>query len=120
LHLRAGWQRSAPPARPCRISTGGCRDRAVHPWARERAAADELPLSDAFGVLFFVAVGIGAGLAQIGEFSFIVATTAVGAGLLPDRCFQLIVAAALLSIALNPVAYGVANRIDRRFASRAS
>jgi CPA2 family monovalent cation:H+ antiporter-2 len=132
----------------------------------DRAAADVLPLSDAFGVLFFVAVGmlldpgilldaplevaavllivvvakfataiglvrllggsartgalVGAGLAQIGEFSFIVATTAVGVGLLSGRGFQLIVAAALLSIALNPPAYGVASLIDRRSASRAS
>jgi CPA2 family monovalent cation:H+ antiporter-2 len=132
----------------------------------DRAAAEVLPLSDAFGVLFFVAVGmlldpeilldaplevaavvvivvvakfataiglvrllggpirtgalVGAGLAQIGEFSFIVATTAVGVGLLSARGFQLIVAAALLSIALNPVAYGVARIIDRRDAGRRS
>ena len=132
----------------------------------DRAAAEVLPLSDAFGVLFFVAVGmlldpeilldaplevaavvvivvvakfttaiglvrllggptrtgalVGAGLAQIGEFSFIVATTAVGVGLLSARGFQLIVAAALLSIALNPVAYGVARFIDRRDAGRRS
>jgi CPA2 family monovalent cation:H+ antiporter-2 len=132
----------------------------------DRAAAEVLPLSDAFGVLFFVAVGmlldpeilldaplevaavvvivvvakfataiglvrllggsartgalVGAGLAQIGEFSFIVATTAVGVGLLSARGFQLIVAAALLSIALNPLAYGVARRIDRRGAARRS
>ena len=63
---------------------------------------------------------VGAGLAQIGEFSFIVATTAVGVGLLSARGFQLIVAAALLSIALNPVAYGVARFIDRRDAGRRS
>jgi CPA2 family monovalent cation:H+ antiporter-2 len=132
----------------------------------DRAAAEVLPLSDAFGVLFFVAVGmlldpeilldaplevaavvvivvvakfatairlvrllggptrtgalVGAGLAQIGEFSFIVATTAVGVDLLSARGFQLIVAAALLSIALNPLAYGVARLIDRRDAGRRS
>ena len=132
----------------------------------DRAAAEVLPLSDAFGVLFFVAVGmlldpeilldaplevaavvvivvvakfataiglvrllgapartgalVGAGLAQIGEFSFIVATTAVGVGLLSARGFQLIVAAALLSIALNPLVYGVARLIDRRDTSRRS
>jgi K+:H+ antiporter len=132
----------------------------------DRAAAEVLPLSDAFGVLFFVAVGmlldpeilldaplevaavlvivvvakfataiglvrllggsartgalVGAGLAQIGEFSFIVATTAVGVGLLSARGFQLIVAAALLSIAVNPLAYGVAAVIDRRDVGRRS
>jgi K+:H+ antiporter len=132
----------------------------------DRAAAEVLPLSDAFGVLFFVAVGmlldpgilldaplevaavlvivvvakfltaiglvrllggsartggiVGAGLAQIGEFSFIVATTAVAVGLLSGRGFQLIVAAALLSIALNPLAYGVTTLLDRRGARRPS
>ena len=116
-----------------------------------RAAADALPLQDAFAVLFFVAVGmlfdptilvrqplqvlvvvfiimigksiaalaivrvfghplrtsltISASLAQIGEFSFILAALAVSLGLLPPEGQSLIVAGALLSITLNAVVF---------------
>jgi CPA2 family monovalent cation:H+ antiporter-2 len=113
-----------------------------------QAAADALPLRDAFAVLFFVSVGmlldpeavlanplpvlvvvalivggkaitkfvivaiagyparvaltVGAGLAQIGEFSFIIGTMGLSLGLLPVDGFQLIVAGSLISIAINP------------------
>jgi K+:H+ antiporter len=114
----------------------------------DRAARDVLPLSDTFGVVFFVSVGmlldpamliarppalvavvlvvvigksamallivaamreslrtgltVAAGLSQIGEFSFIVATAGRTLGLLPEQGFQLVVATAVVSIALNP------------------
>ena len=116
-----------------------------------RAAADALPLQDAFAVLFFVAVGmlfdptiivrrplqvllvvlivmigksiaalaivrafghplhtsltISASLAQIGEFSFILAALGVSLGLLPPEGQSLIVAGALLSITLNALVF---------------
>jgi CPA2 family monovalent cation:H+ antiporter-2 len=116
-----------------------------------RAAADALPLQDAFAVLFFVAVGmlfdptilvrrplqvlavvsivmigksiaalaivrafghplhtsltISASLAQIGEFSFILAALGVSLGLLPPEGQSLIVAGALLSITLNALLF---------------
>lgn len=120
----------------------------------KRAAADLLPLQDAFGVLFFVAVGmlfdpmilvrhpwqvltvvaiivvgkslvafglvlalrrplttaltVSAALAQIGEFSFILAALGVSLGLISTEAQNLILAGALLSITLNPlVFYGV-------------
>ena len=125
-----------------------------------QAAADALPLRDAFAVLFFVSVGmlvdpaflvadpvpvlavlalvvvaksvaafgivtvfgypvrigltISAALAQVGEFSFIVGTLGLSLGLLPDDGFQLIVAAALLSIAVNPLAFGAIEPLERR------
>jgi monovalent cation:H+ antiporter-2, CPA2 family len=118
-----------------------------------QAAADALPLRDAFAVLFFVSVGmlldptylmanpgpvfavlalivvgkavtkfvvvavagypprvaltVAAGLAQIGEFSFIVGTVGRSLGLLPEAGYQLIVAGALLSITLNPFLFGL-------------
>ena len=121
------------------------------------AAADALPMQDAFSVLFFVAVGmlfdpmilvrqplevmgvvlivmlgksvaalaivlafryplhtalvISASLAQVGEFSFILAALGVSLGLLPPEGQSLIVAGALLSISLNPAAFGVATRL---------
>lgn len=116
-----------------------------------QAAADMLPLQDAFAVLFFVSVGmlfdptilvrdpgwvvaavsvilfgksiaafaivlalgrpvttastVSASLAQIGEFSFILAALGVSLGLLPDAGKDLIIAGALLSITLNPFAF---------------
>jgi CPA2 family monovalent cation:H+ antiporter-2 len=116
-----------------------------------QAAADSLPLKDAFAVLFFVSVGmlfdpsillrhpfevlsvvlvvllgktvvafaivlafgypvttaltVSASLAQIGEFSFILAGLGVAFGLLPPEGRDLILAAAILSITLNPVLF---------------
>ena len=124
----------------------------------DRAARDILPLSDTFGVLFFVAVGmlldpeiladepiailalvavvvfgkgvaalglvallrrplsigltVAAGLAQIGEFSFIVATAGNELGLLSDEGFQLVVAAAIISIALNPLLFAATGPVE--------
>jgi K+:H+ antiporter len=52
---------------------------------------------------------VAAALAQIGEFSFILAGLGISLALLPPEAQSLIVAGALLSIALNPlVFYGVA------------
>lgn len=125
----------------------------------DRAARDVLPLSDTFGVLFFVAVGmlldpailvrmpvpilalvmvvvlgkslvavlivamlrrplrtgltVAAGLAQIGEFSFIVATAGQSLGLLPQEGLQLVVAVALLSISLNPLVVALVAPAER-------
>jgi monovalent cation:H+ antiporter-2, CPA2 family len=125
-----------------------------------QAAADALPLRDAFAVLFFVSVGmlidpiylvtnpgpilavlavivvgkaltkllivgvagypprvaltVAAGLAQIGEFSFIVGTLGRSLGLLPAAGYQLIVAGALISIAVNPVLFALIPPIERR------
>ncbi|HEV8281807.1 MAG TPA: cation:proton antiporter [Candidatus Limnocylindrales bacterium] len=125
-----------------------------------QAAADALPLRDAFAVLFFVSVGmlldpsylianplpiaavialivvgkwitkvlivgaagypprvaltVAAGLAQIGEFSFIIGTLGRSLGLLPDAGYQLIVAGALISIAINPVLFAVMRPIEGR------
>jgi CPA2 family monovalent cation:H+ antiporter-2 len=117
-----------------------------------RAAAESLPLRDAFAVLFFVGVGmlfdpailvqkplhvlgvvaiiiigkslaalalviafryplntallVAASLAQIGEFSFILAGLGRSLGLLPAEGQSMILAAALISIALNPLLFG--------------
>jgi CPA2 family monovalent cation:H+ antiporter-2 len=118
-----------------------------------KAAAQSLPLQDAFAVLFFVSVGmlfdpaivirepamlvgvlfliligksivafalvmligypvstafmISAALAQIGEFSFILAGLGLAYGLLPREGLSLVVAGSLISIALNPAAFAV-------------
>jgi monovalent cation:H+ antiporter-2, CPA2 family len=129
-----------------------------------QAAADSLPLQDAFAVLFFVSVGmlfdpsilvreplkvlavlativvvkslpaallllaaghpvatalrVPAGLAQIGEFSFILAGLGVSLGLLPPEGRDLVLAGALLSITLSPPAFDLAGRLARRLEAR--
>ena len=116
-----------------------------------RAAAEALPLQNAFAVLFFVSVGmlfdpavllaeplgvvavvgvivlvkpliavgivlllgyplatamtVAVSLAQIGEFSFILASLGVGLQLLPPEGRDLVMAGALISITLNPLLF---------------
>lgn len=48
---------------------------------------------------------ISVALAQIGEFSFILCEEAMKFGLLPDEGYDIIVACALVSIALNPILF---------------
>ena len=53
------------------------------------------------------ALTVSAGLAQIGEFSFILAALGLSLGLLPPEGHSLILAGALISIALNPLLFAV-------------
>ncbi len=124
----------------------------------QQAAADALPLRDAFAVLFFVSVGmlldpafllrepllllaallvvlvgkplaalavvallgystrtalvVALGLAQVGEFSFILGDLARQNRLLSDAGFSLLVACALVSISLNPILFASLDRIE--------
>src|SRR5262245_11465023 len=126
----------------------------------QEAAADALPLRDAFGVLFFVAVGmlfdpgfllrepalvvaalavvlvgkplaaiavvaalgysartalvVAIGLAQIGEFSFILGDLARDHGLLPTEGASVLVACALVSISVNPLLFRMLDPVERR------
>jgi CPA2 family monovalent cation:H+ antiporter-2 len=129
-----------------------------------RAAADALPMRDAFAVIFFVsvgmlfdpaflpghpwlvlatlavvmvgtpvaacaaalalgrpvrtAVGIGLALGQIGEFSFIVATLGKSLGALPPEAGHALVAAAIVSISVNPLLLRLVGPIDAWVARR--
>jgi monovalent cation:H+ antiporter-2, CPA2 family len=124
-----------------------------------RAAKDLQPLQDAFGVLFFVAVGmlldpkilvqeplrvlivvaiivigkslvalgivlvlrrplstaltVSAALAQIGEFSFILAALGVILGLISLEAQNLILAGAIISITLNPLVFYAVSKVHR-------
>ena len=60
------------------------------------------------------ALTISASLAQIGEFSFILAALGLSLGLLPPEAQSLIVAGALISITLNPLMFGVIASIESR------
>lgn len=129
-----------------------------------RAAAEALPLRDAFAVLFFVSVGmlfdpvsllsdwplmlgtllvimvvkpagallmttlfrkpvklgfpVAASLAQVGEFSFILAGMGISLGLFDQRVNNAIIPAAIISITLNPMLYRKAGDLARRLAAR--
>jgi CPA2 family monovalent cation:H+ antiporter-2 len=58
-----------------------------------------------FGYPSSTALTISASLAQIGEFSFILAGLGVGLELLPERGRDLILAAAIISILVNPLLF---------------
>ncbi len=123
-----------------------------------QAAADALPMRDAFAVIFFVSVGmlfdpkflieeplmvlgglgvillvkpfaallivallgysartaltVALGLAQIGEFSFILSDLARVNGLMPDSGHNVLVASAIISITLNPLLFRNLPRIE--------
>ena len=65
---------------------------------------------------------ISASLAQIGEFSFILAELGVSLNLLPEQGRDLILAGAILSILLNPVAFWAVGRakpwLEQKFPAR--
>jgi CPA2 family monovalent cation:H+ antiporter-2 len=67
----------------------------------------------AFRYPLHTALTISASLAQIGEFSFILAALAVSLGLLPPEAQGLIVAGALLSITLNPFVFRAVEPLER-------
>lgn len=129
-----------------------------------QAAADALPMRDAFAVIFFVSVGmlvdpafiirepfmvlgalgiiliakplaallfvallghsvrtgltVAVGLAQIGEFSFILSDLARRFGLLPDAGHHVLVTAAILSITINPLLFRAVPGMERWLRTR--
>lgn len=129
-----------------------------------QAAADVVPLREAFAVLFFVSVGmlmdpavvrdhigltlavlavvlfgkaiiamivsaafpypartglvVAAGLAQVGEFSFIVAGEGVAQGLMSNATYNVVLAVAVVSIMLNPLAFGTIDRVEKLLKGR--
>lgn len=61
-----------------------------------------------------VAVVVAAALAQIGEFSFIVATVGRDLNILPDSATQVLVAVAMVSITASPFLVAWAHRLARK------
>lgn len=66
------------------------------------------------GAPLSTAIPVGAAFSQVGEFSFILGSVARQLGLINDTGWNALVAASLISIALNPTVY----RRARRFAMR--
>ncbi|HEX6245717.1 MAG TPA: cation:proton antiporter, partial [Polyangiales bacterium] len=68
----------------------------------------------AFGGSNRLAAPVATALAQIGEFSFVLASTSESLGILPKQAAGVLVGTSILSIALNPVLYGVARKLGAR------
>lgn len=80
------------------------------------------PLAALFIVLLLkyplrVALSVSVALAQIGEFSFILATLGRQLGILPETAANVLVAAALVSITVNPLLYRSVGAVEK-WASR--
>jgi CPA2 family monovalent cation:H+ antiporter-2 len=76
------------------------------------------PLAAIFIVLLLgygsrVGLGVAISLSQIGEFSFLLASLGRQLKVLPEEAMNAIVVAAIVSIALNPLLYPAAERLDR-------
>ncbi len=71
-----------------------------------------------FGYPLNTALTVSVGLAQIGEFSFILAGLGVSLGLLPQEGLNLILAGSLLSISLNPLVFHAVEPLQRWIRSR--
>ena len=67
-----------------------------------------------FGAPWGTAIPLGAAFAQVGEFSFILGVQARRLGLIGDAGWDALIAAAIVSISLNPSLYGWARRWSRR------
>lgn len=61
------------------------------------------------------ALTVGAALAQVGEFSFILAELGLNLGLLPEEGMSLILAGGIISIALNPLLFALVEPVHKRF-----
>ncbi|MDB6032240.1 MAG: sodium/hydrogen exchanger [Verrucomicrobiales bacterium] len=59
------------------------------------------------------ALPIGAAFSQVGEFSYILGTVALGLGLINDTGWNALVAASIISIAVNPYVYRLARNLVR-------
>ena len=61
-----------------------------------------------------VGLTVAAGLAQVGEFSFILASLGLSLGLVPPAGMQLVISAALISITLNPLLFRAVDPASHR------
>jgi CPA2 family monovalent cation:H+ antiporter-2 len=77
----------------------------------------------ALGYTVAVALPISISLAQIGEFSFILAALGLEYGLMTERARDLVLAGAIISIVINPILFGATDKmrpwLERRIRPRA-
>lgn len=67
-----------------------------------------------FGYSLKTALTISLALAQIGEFSFILAEEAMNLNLLPDEGYDVLVACAMISISINPLLFQTIDYIESK------
>jgi CPA2 family monovalent cation:H+ antiporter-2 len=79
-----------------------------------------LLVSRLMGYSLGTALTIAVGLAQIGEFSFILADLGIGLGLLSPRARALILGTSILSIFVNPLLFAALGRLKPRLERRAA
>ena len=79
------------------------------------SAGTAFVLVRSFGYPFATALLLAAGLAQIGEFSFILADLGIGLDLMPERARGLILGTSILTILVNPLLFQMADALRRRF-----
>lgn len=65
-----------------------------------------------------VALGVSVALAQIGEFSFILASVGKDLGVFSELATNTLVAVAIISITLNPILYCAVKHVDKWIASK--
>lgn len=65
-----------------------------------------------FGFATSVALLAGAGLFQIGEFSFILAQGGLNNGIIPERIYSLLVSSAIITMLLTPISMALMPRIQ--------
>jgi CPA2 family monovalent cation:H+ antiporter-2 len=71
-----------------------------------------------FGYSGGVALLAGAGLLQIGEFSFILAEVGVDLGIISAQSYSLIIASAIITMLITPLSMGLVSRFHLRLAFR--
>jgi len=64
-----------------------------------------------FGYSVKTTLFVGAGLFQIGEFSFVLAAAALNTGVIPTQLYNLILTSAVITILLTPFALGLASTL---------
>ena len=67
----------------------------------------------ALGYPLRIALAVAVVLAQIGEFSFILATLGTDLKLLPDEATNTLIGTAIISISLNPILYRQIDRLEK-------
>jgi len=96
------------------------------PWLIASMTGIVMVVSPLAGLLMVLALGYGArvalrlavALAQIGEFSFILAALGTQLGLLPAGMMGSVVAVSMLTIILNPLLYRALPRVERAMVGR--
>jgi CPA2 family monovalent cation:H+ antiporter-2 len=71
-----------------------------------------------FGYRGGIPILVGAGLLQIGEFSFILAEVGIEIGIFSSQSYSLIIASAIITMLITPISIGLVSRFRGRLALR--